>query len=70
MQKLTTIRKEQVAKRKAKKEEKREEYKKKIADIEERLENKEKRDNKAYWEREGRKRKPGDMGGGGGKRRR
>ncbi len=70
MQKLTTVRKEQVAKRKAKKDEKREEYKKKIADIEERLENKEKRDNKAYWEREGRKRKPGDSGGGGGKRRR
>ncbi len=70
MQKLTTVRKEQVAKRKAKKDEKREEYKKKIADIEERLENKEKRDNKAYWEREGRKRKPGDAGGGGGKRRR
>lgn len=69
MQKLTTIRKEQVAKRRAKKEEKREEYKKKIADIEERLENKEKREKQAYWEREGRKRKPGDAGGGGGKRR-
>jgi ribosome biogenesis protein BMS1 len=69
MQKLTTVRKEQVAKRKAKKDEKREEYKKKIAGIEERLENKERRENKAYWEREGRKRKPGDSGGGGGKRR-
>ncbi|KAH6856837.1 hypothetical protein B0I37DRAFT_368488 [Chaetomium sp. MPI-CAGE-AT-0009] len=69
MQKLTTVRKEQVAKRKAKKDEKRDEYKKKIADIEERLENKERRENKAYWEREGRKRKPGDSGGGGGKRR-
>ncbi|KAK4158098.1 ribosome biogenesis protein bms1 [Chaetomidium leptoderma] len=70
MQKLTTIRKEVVTKRKAKKDEKREEYKKKIAGIEERLENKERRENKAYWEREGRnKRKPGDMGGGGGKRR-
>ncbi|KAL2200327.1 hypothetical protein P885DRAFT_28733 [Corynascus similis CBS 632.67] len=70
MQKLTTVRKEQVAKRRAKKEEKREEYRKKIADIEERLENKEKREKQAYWEREGRKRKPGDVGGGGGKRRR
>ncbi|GAB1318683.1 Glycoside hydrolase 2 (Mannanase, beta-galactosidase) [Madurella fahalii] len=69
MQKLTTIRKEQVAKRKAKKEEKREEYRKKVAEIEERMENKEKRENKAYWEREGRKRKPGDVEGGGGKRR-
>lgn len=69
MQKLTTIRKEQAAKRRAKKEEKREEYRKKMAEIEERLENKEKREAKAYWEREGRKRKPGDAGGGGGKRR-
>jgi ribosome biogenesis protein BMS1 len=69
MQKLTTVRKEQVAKRKAKKDENREKYKKKIEGIEERLENKDKRENKAYWEREGRKRKPGDMGGGGGKRR-
>ncbi|KAK4241950.1 hypothetical protein C8A03DRAFT_11829 [Achaetomium macrosporum] len=69
MQKLTTIRKEQIAKRRAKKEEKRAEYRKKIAEIEERLENKEKREKQAYWEREGRKRKPGDVGGGGGKRR-
>ncbi|KAL2159427.1 hypothetical protein VTH06DRAFT_2432 [Thermothelomyces fergusii] len=69
MQKLTTIRKEQAAKRKAKKEEKREEYRKKIAEIEERLERKEKKEKQAYWEREGRKRKPGDVGGGGGKRR-
>ncbi|KAK4121726.1 DUF663-domain-containing protein [Parathielavia appendiculata] len=69
LQKLTTIRKEQAAKRRAKKEEKRQEYQKKIAEIEERLESKEKREKKAFWEREGRKRKPGDVGGGGGKRR-
>ncbi|KAK4159189.1 hypothetical protein QBC43DRAFT_132000 [Cladorrhinum sp. PSN259] len=69
MQKLTTIRKEQVAKRKAKKAEQREKYKKKIEDIEERLENREKKEKKAYWEREGKKRRPSDMGGGGGKRR-
>ncbi|KAK3368902.1 hypothetical protein B0T24DRAFT_658549 [Lasiosphaeria ovina] len=69
MQKLTTIRKDVVAKRRAKKEEKRVEYKKKTAEIEERLQNKEKRESKAYWEREGKKRKPGDAGGGGGKRR-
>ncbi|VBB76979.1 Putative Ribosome biogenesis protein BMS1 homolog [Podospora comata] len=69
MQKLTTIRKEQVAKRKAKKEEKRQEYRKKVADIEERLENREKKEKQAYWEREGKKRRAGDGGGGGGKRR-
>jgi ribosome biogenesis protein BMS1 len=69
LQKLTTIRKEQVAKRRAKKEEKRAEYRKKVAELEERLENKKKRETKEYWEREGRKRKPGDVGGGGGKRR-
>ena len=33
------------------------------------MENKEKRENKAYWEREGKKRKPDSAGGGGGKRR-
>ncbi|KAH6635592.1 hypothetical protein B0J18DRAFT_448256 [Chaetomium sp. MPI-SDFR-AT-0129] len=72
MQKLTTLRKDQAAKRQAKKEGKREEYKKKVADIEERLENREKREKREFWEREGRKRKAGggDGGGGRGKRRR
>ncbi|KAL2021338.1 hypothetical protein VTK56DRAFT_7309 [Thermocarpiscus australiensis] len=69
MQKLTTIRKEQAAKRRAKKEQQRAEYRKKVAEIEERLQSKEKRESKAYWEREGKKRKQGDVGGGGGKRR-
>ena len=69
MQKLTTIRKDVAEKRRAKKEEKRAEYKKKVADLEERQESREKRENKAYWEREGRKRKPMGDGGGGGKRR-
>ena len=69
MQKLTTIRKDVVGKRRAKKEEKRVEYRKKVADVAERMENKEKRENKAYWEREGKKRKPDSAGGGGGKRR-
>ncbi|KAK1759308.1 ribosome biogenesis protein bms1 [Echria macrotheca] len=69
MQKLTTIRKDVVEKRRAKKDEKRVEYQKKLADTEERMENRQKRETKAYWEREGKKRKPGDMGGGGGKRR-
>ena len=70
MQKLTTIRKDVALKRRAKKEEKRAEYKKKMADVEERMASKEKKESKAYWEREGKKRKPGDAGGGGGKRRR
>ncbi|KAK4454372.1 ribosome biogenesis protein bms1 [Podospora aff. communis PSN243] len=69
MQKLTTIRKDVVEKRRAKKEEKRVEYRRKIAEVEERMENKKRRENKAYWEREGKKRGPSDMGGGGGKRR-
>lgn len=71
MQKLTTIRKEQATKRRAKKEEKRVEHRKKVAEIDERLASKEKRENKAFWEREGRKRKAGngDLGGRGGAKR-
>ena len=69
MQKLTTIRKDVVEKRRAKKEEKRVEYRKKVAEVAERMENKQKKENKAYWEREGKKRGPSDAGGGGGKRR-
>ncbi|KAK0621613.1 hypothetical protein B0T17DRAFT_559885 [Bombardia bombarda] len=67
LQKLTTIRKDVAAKRRAKKEEKRVEYRKKQADVEERMENNQKKESKAYWEREGKKRKPGDFGGGGGR---
>ena len=74
MQKLTTIRKDVAEKRRAKKEEKRVEHRKKVADFQERLESRDKKESKAYWEREGRKRKPmadgGGGGGGGGKRRR
>lgn len=70
MAKLTTIRKDVNEKRRAKKEEKRKEYRKKVAEIGERMENKEKEQKKAYWEREGKKRGPSDGGGGGGKRRR
>lgn len=69
MQKLTTIRKDVVEKRRAKKEEKRAEHRKRVAETEERLESRQKKDTKAYWEREGKKRKSGDTGGGGGKRR-
>ncbi len=69
MQKLTTIRKDVAEKRHAKKEEKRAEYRKKAAEFEERKESRDKKESKAYWEREGKKRKPGTEGGGGGKRR-
>jgi ribosome biogenesis protein BMS1 len=69
MQKLTTIRKDVAEKRRAKKEEKRVEYRKKVSELEDRMESKEKEEKKAYWEREGKKRGPGDGGGGGGKRR-
>ncbi|KAK3944852.1 ribosome biogenesis protein bms1 [Diplogelasinospora grovesii] len=68
MQKLTTIRKDVAEKRKAKKEEKRQEFRKKVAEFEEKRESREKKEKQAYWEREGKKRKPDNLGGGGGKR--
>ncbi|KAK3503038.1 hypothetical protein B0T13DRAFT_462476 [Neurospora crassa] len=70
MQKLTTIRKEVVEKRKAKKAEQHEKYKKSLEEAEERIKSKEKKEKKAYWEREGKKRGPSGDQGGGGKRRR
>lgn len=70
MQKLTTIRKEVVEKRKAKKAEQHEKYRKRLEDAEERIQSKEKKEKKAYWEREGKKRGPSGDQGGGGKRRR
>ncbi|KAK3687495.1 hypothetical protein B0T22DRAFT_403436 [Podospora appendiculata] len=69
MQKLTTIRKEVATKRREKKEEKRVEYRKRVSELEERMESNKKKESKAYWEREGKKRGPSDGGGGGGKRR-
>lgn len=69
MQKLTTIRKDTLAKRKAKKDEKRAEFKKKMEVLSEKKEAREKRETKEYWQREGKKRKA-DEAGGGGKRRR
>ncbi|KAK8080501.1 hypothetical protein PG997_008319 [Apiospora hydei] len=69
MQKLTTIRKDTVAKRHAKKEEKRVEFRKKMAALADKKEQREKRETKDYWRQEGRKRKA-DESGGGGKRRR
>ena len=69
MQKLMTLRNEKVEKRAKKQEERREVYRKKVA---ENLENKsarEKRERDEFWRKEGKKRQAGAEGGGGGKRR-
>ncbi|KAI0840807.1 DUF663-domain-containing protein [Hypoxylon sp. FL0890] len=71
LQKLTTIRKDAVARRKAKKEEKRAEFKKRMEEMNEKKEARERREKQEYWRKEGRKRKGDAEGaGGGGKRRR
>jgi ribosome biogenesis protein BMS1 len=72
MQKLTTIRKDVAEKRRTKKEEKRVEFRKKVAELEEKKESREKKESKAFWQKEGKKRKGWEESGqgGGGKRRR
>lgn len=73
LQKLTTVRKDAVAKRRAKKDEKRAEFRQKMDKMNEKKEAREKREKQEYWRKEGRKRKGGGEdgeGGGGGKRRR
>ncbi len=69
MQKLTTIRKDTIAKRKAKKDEKRAEFRKKMEKMGEKKEAREKREKQEYWRKEGKKRKGegADDGGGGGR---
>ena len=70
LQKLTTIRKDAVARRKAKKDEKRAEFKKKMEEMGEKKEARERREKQEFWRKEGRKRKGDAEGaGGGGKRR-
>ncbi|KAK9770507.1 putative Bms1-type G domain-containing protein [Seiridium cardinale] len=69
LQKIATIRKDTEAKRKAKKDENRTKFKKRMADMNDKKEAREKREKKEYWEREGKKRKAGDEGGGGKRRR-
>ncbi|PNP51955.1 hypothetical protein THARTR1_07164 [Trichoderma harzianum] len=72
MQKVLTVHNDQVAKRRAKKEENRAAFKKKLAEGDEKREAREKRESKEYWRKNGRKRSAGDDeggGGGGGKRR-
>ncbi|KAI0152260.1 DUF663-domain-containing protein [Hypoxylon sp. NC0597] len=70
LQKLTTIRKDAVARRKAKKDEKRAEFKKRMEEMSEKKEARERREKQEYWRKEGRKRKADVEGAGGGKRRR
>ncbi|KAH6658946.1 hypothetical protein BKA67DRAFT_543014 [Truncatella angustata] len=69
LQKITTIRKDTEAKRAAKKAENRAKFKKKMETMNDKKEAREKREKKEYWEREGKKRKAGDEGGGGKRRR-
>lgn len=65
MQKLMTIRNEKVAKRRAKQEERREPYRRKMRANEEKRAGREKRERDEYWRREGKKRGRGEEGGAG-----
>jgi len=69
MQKIMTLRNEKVAKRRVAKEEKRKEYRKKVAENAEMRGEREKREKQEYWRKEGKKRRADTDGAGGGKRR-
>lgn len=69
MQKIMTLRKEKVAKRRVAQEERKKGYRRKMADNEAKKADREKRERDEYWRKEGKKRK-GDGEGGGGKRKR
>lgn len=62
---LGTIRNEKEEKRRAKKEEGRKEYRKRMAEVEERKEGRMKRDRDNFWQKEGKRRAGWDQGGGG-----
>ena len=68
LQQIMTLRNEKVAKRRAKQEERKEPYRKKIEQSEEMRREREKREREQYWRKEGKKRKNQDGEGGGGKR--
>lgn len=71
MQKMMTLRKEKVAKRKVAQEERKKGYRKKVAENEANKSQREKRERNEFWRKEGKKRKREDGdGGGGGKRKR
>ncbi|KAK8207087.1 GTP binding protein Bms1 [Phyllosticta capitalensis] len=67
MQQVMTLRNEKVAKRHAAQEKRREGYRKKVAENEEKRAEREKREKADFWAREGKKRKNDDGGGGGGR---
>ena len=70
MQKIMTVRNEQVAKRRVAQEARKVGYRKKMAENQEKKSEREKRERDEYWRKEGKKRKAqGDGGAGGGKRR-
>ena len=64
MQKILTIRKEKVEKRRLKQEERREPYRKKMKANEEMKAERERREREEYWRKEGRKRRAGEEGSG------
>ncbi|QIX01180.1 hypothetical protein AMS68_006697 [Peltaster fructicola] len=69
MQQVMSLRKDKVEKRHAKQEERKNVYRAKVAENEEKRKEREKRERDAFWSKEGRKRKTGgDASGGGGKR--
>ncbi|KAK5943813.1 Glycoside hydrolase 2 (Mannanase, beta-galactosidase) [Knufia obscura] len=68
MQKLMTMRNEKVEKRARKQEERREVYRKKVAENMENKTAREKRERDDFWRKEGKKRSSGGDSGGGGKR--
>ncbi|KAL8956746.1 MAG: hypothetical protein Q9183_006229 [Haloplaca sp. 2 TL-2023] len=68
MQKMMTIRKEKVEKRRVAQEKRKEPYRKKMKENAEMKASREKREKEDYWRREGKKRKGGAEGGGGKRR--
>ena len=65
MQKITTLRKEKVEKRRRKQEERKEPYRRKVKENEGKRAEREKKERDEYWRREGKKRKLQDEGAGG-----
>ena len=65
MQKITTLRKEKVEKRRRKQEERKEPYRRKVKENEDKRAEREKKERDEYWRREGKKRRLQDEGAGG-----
>ena len=65
MQKIMTLRKDKMEKRRAKQEERKEPYRRKVRENEEKRAEREKRERDEYWRKEGKKRRNQDDGGGG-----